>query len=100
MKSAEILDLHASGQIENQLLGNCLEPMKSAEMLDLFASGQLEKQLLGNCPEPMKSTFPGGVVSTWVAPGYPGKTIKFQTCLQDTKKSEKVSPGSVKDIKI
>ena len=97
MKSAEMLDLHASGQLENQLLGNCLEPMKSAEMLDLPASGQLENQLLGNCPEPMKSTFPGGVVSTWVPPGYPGKIIKFQACLQDPKNSEKVSPGSAKD---
>ena len=48
MKSAEILDLHASRQIENQLLGNCLEPMKSAEILDLHASRQLENQLLGN----------------------------------------------------
>jgi hypothetical protein len=40
------------------------------------------------------------VLSTWAPPGYPLKIIKFQACLQDPQKSEKVPPRSPKDTKM
>ena len=50
-----------------------------------------------------KGTFyhpPGSVSSTPAPPGYLSKIIKFQPCLQDPQKSEKVPPGSPKDTKM
>ena len=42
----------------------------------------------------------GCVASTWALPGYPLKIIKFQACLQDPQKSEKVTPRSPKGVKM
>jgi hypothetical protein len=40
------------------------------------------------------------MLSTWGLPGYPLKIIKFQACLQDPQKSEKVTPRSPKGVKM
>ena len=43
---------------------------------------------------------PGCMISIQGPPGHPRKIIKFQACLQDLQKSEKVCPRSPKDTKM
>jgi len=71
-----------------------------ANLVSAFNGLQVSNLVFGNClldPRTIPLPSPGCVISTWGLPGYPGKIIKFQACLQGPQKSQKVSPRQPED---